>query len=194
MRIAISGSHGVGKSTLIDAFLERRPGYVHQPEAYETLGDDVAMTDEGPTPEALEDLLRWTITAVAEHPAGADVIHERSPADYLAYAAASRRSWGRGEAEDFVARFAALVASSLVALDLIAIVPLSRDLPAREGEDGRFRRRADRELRRIVLDGDRDVLSLSKAMVIELPASPDRRLAALLAAVDASAAPRAGRG
>ena len=183
MRIAISGSHGTGKSTLIAAFLERRPRYTHEPEAYETLADDVDLAGEGPTPEALEHLIRWTIAAVSEHGPAADVIHERSPADYLAYAAASRKSWGPGEADDLVARFAPLVAASLAHLDLIAVVPVCAEIAARPGEDERFRRRVDRALRGILLDDDLGVLSESRAVVIELPAAPGKRIEALLAQV-----------
>ena len=193
MRIAISGSHGTGKSTLVAAFLERRPGYVHEPEAFETLADDVDLAGDGPTPEALEHLIRWTIAAVSEHGPAADVIHERTAADYLAYAAASRRSWGSGEASDFVRRFSPLVADSLAHLDLIAVVPVCAEIAARPDEDARFRRRVDRALRGILLDDELDILGDRHAAVIELPSAPERRRDALLARVPASASPRAGR-
>jgi hypothetical protein len=39
MRIAISGTHSCGKSTLIDEFLTTHPEFHHEPEAYEALGD-----------------------------------------------------------------------------------------------------------------------------------------------------------
>jgi hypothetical protein len=35
VRVAVSGSHSVGKSTLIAAFLSRHPEYAHEPEAPE---------------------------------------------------------------------------------------------------------------------------------------------------------------
>jgi hypothetical protein len=43
MRFAVSGSHGTGKRTLIAAFLDRRPGYLHEPEASETLADEIEL-------------------------------------------------------------------------------------------------------------------------------------------------------
>ena len=43
MRIAVSGSHSVGKSTLIAGFLSRHPEYAHEPEAFEVLADDVEL-------------------------------------------------------------------------------------------------------------------------------------------------------
>ena len=39
MRVAISGTHGCGKSTLIDAFLIGHGDYLHEPEPYEVLQD-----------------------------------------------------------------------------------------------------------------------------------------------------------
>ena len=39
MRVAISGTHGCGKSTLIDAFLLSHGDYLHEPEPYEVLQD-----------------------------------------------------------------------------------------------------------------------------------------------------------
>ena len=39
MRVAISGTHGCGKSTLIDAFLLDHRDYLHEPEPYEALQD-----------------------------------------------------------------------------------------------------------------------------------------------------------
>jgi len=40
MRIAVSGTHGVGKSTLIEEFLRAHPDFVHEPEPYVVLVED----------------------------------------------------------------------------------------------------------------------------------------------------------
>jgi hypothetical protein len=65
MRLAVSGSHGTGKSTLIAAFIDLRPDYRYEAEAYETLADDIPLTAaEGPSPEGLQSLLDYTIAAV----------------------------------------------------------------------------------------------------------------------------------
>ena len=58
MRLAVSGSHGTGKSTLIAAFLAKRPEYVHEPAAFETLGHDGELGESGaPTVDGLRALL-----------------------------------------------------------------------------------------------------------------------------------------
>src|SRR5687767_1218022 len=125
MRIAVAGSHSTGKSTLIAAFLRERPTYLHEPEAFETLGDDVDLTSSGgPTPEGLRLLLEYSASAVALHAPGTCVVFERSPVDYLTYAAASGATWGKAPAAGFVASAVPLVRASLRHLDLIAFVPV----------------------------------------------------------------------
>ena len=181
MRIAVSGAHGTGKSTLIAAFVDRRPEYVFEPEAYETLADDVGLTaSEGPTLEGLDALLDHTLSALASHEPGACVIFERSPVDYLAYAAATRRSWPRGLSRDFVRARTSQVTEALRHLDLIAFVPVSTAIPPRPNEDPRFRRRVDEWLRRALLDDDLGLFDGDAPVVVELPAAPDRRLAELI--------------
>jgi len=186
MRVAVSGSHGTGKSTLIAAFLDRRPGFVCEPEAYETLADDVSLTEgEGPAPEGLEALLDYTLAAVGRHPAGSRVVFERSPVDYLAYAAASR-GWEAGARAAFIRKYTPLVRGSLRGLDLIAFVPVSRGGPIRPrpGEDARFRRRVDERLRRALLDDHHGLFGGGRPRVAELPPDPARHLAELLRLTD----------
>ena len=183
MRLAVSGSHGTGKSTLIAAFLGKRPEYRHEPEAFETLGDDVELAESGkPTAAALRALLDYTLAAVESHASDSSVVFERSPVDYLAYAAASRRAW-RGEAvAEFLSAYVPLVRASLRGLDLIAYLPVSPDGPeARPGESAGFRRRVDRQLRRALLEDEYDLLDDRGApAVVELPSRPERQLAELM--------------
>ena len=182
MRIAVSGSHGTGKSTLIAAFLERRPQYAHEPEAYEILADEVDLAgDDGPLPEGLESLLRWTLEAVARHAPGARVVHERSPVDYLAYAAASRRSWPPGDAADFIAAFAPMVRDIVRHLDLIAFLPVTRSIPGRSARTPASGAGSIADLRRALLDDEHDVFAGPRPAIVEMSSSPDRQLAALLA-------------
>lgn len=102
MRIAVSGSHSTGKSTLIAAFTAKRPEYIHVPEAYEELADEIAILEsEGPDVDGLTLLLSHTVSVVRSHQRSAAVIFERSPVDYLAYAAASR-SIARAERAAFL--------------------------------------------------------------------------------------------
>jgi len=182
MKVAVAGSHSTGKSTLIAAFVSQRPEYTSEAEAYEALAADVDIVSEGPTPEGLAALLEYTVTAVSSHAGGACVVFERSPVDYLAYAAASRRMWGPGEAAGFLSRYVPVVRASVRDLDLIALVPLVRGGPigGRPGEDERFRRRVDEQLRRALVDDDFKLFEGDTPRVVELSPSPSRQLAELI--------------
>ena len=190
MRVAVSGSHSTGKSMLIAAFLERRPEYVYEPEAYEALADDIALTSsEGPTPEGLELLLQYTVSAVASHAAGTCVVFERSPVDYLAYAAASRRTWSSRSVAGFLNRYVPVVREAVRSLDLIALLPVSSVGPiaSRADEDERFRKRVDERLRRALIDDDYDLFGDSRPLVVEISPLPERQVAELLRFTNAGA-------
>ena len=192
MRIAVSGSHSTGKSTLIAAFVARRPQYVYEPEAYEVLADEITLIpSEGPDPEGLTALLEYTISVLANHRPGASVIFERSPVDYLAYAGASR-SMTDTERADFMRVHVPAVRDSLRDLDLIVLLPVSRSGPidARPGENERFRDRVDELLRRALIDDDHNLFEGRDApVVVELSPSPERQLAELLLRTEAGGEP-----
>jgi AAA domain len=182
MRIAVSGSHGTGKSRLIAAFLERCPGYAHEPEAYEALADDIELPSNGPTPEGLQALLDYTITAVDLRGAGVSVIFERSPADYVAYAIAAARSvWSKDALVSFIAESLPRVRKSVRRLDLIVFLPVSAEVEARFGEGRRYRRRVDDAMRRILIDDDHGLFDGSPPpTVIELGTRPSDQLSQLV--------------
>jgi len=188
MRLAVSGSHGTGKSTLIAAFLEKRPEYRHEPEAFEMLGDDVELGESGePTVDGLRALLVYSVSAVESRAADACVVFERSPVDYLVYVAASREARRGRTAAEFLSAHVPIVKPSLRKLDLIAYLPVSPDgLEGRPGEDAGFRRRVDRCLRRALLEDEYGLLDDPDApRVVELPPQPERQLAALVRLTEA---------
>jgi predicted ATPase len=86
MRIAVSGTHGVGKSTLIEEFLRVHPEFVHEPEPYEVLVEDYG--EEFSAEPCVEDFLRqleFNLERVGQHEQQENVIYERCPLDFLAY-------------------------------------------------------------------------------------------------------------
>ena len=196
MRIAVSGSHGTGKSSLIEAFLARCPGYAHEPEAYEALADDIELTADGPTPEGLQALLDYTIAAVDLRAAGVPVIFERSPADYLAYAMAAARSvWSQDALASFIAESLPRVRESVRRLDLIVFLPVSAEVAARSGEGRRYRRRVDDALRRILIEDDHGLFDAGPPpRVVELGPRPSDQLDQLLELATRGSRSGVGRG
>ena len=184
MRVAVSGSHSTGKSTLIAAFVDLRPEYRYEPEAYETLADEIPLTSsEGPSPEGLHSLLDYTIAAIRNHGPDASVVFERSPVDYLAYAAACRDAWSAPTTREFLAAAVPAVRSSLRYLDMIALLPVSDvgAIRARPEEEARFRKRVDDRLRRALIDDDYDLFDdRDLPRVVELSPLPARQIAELM--------------
>jgi hypothetical protein len=108
------------------------------------------------------------------------VIFERSPVDYLAYAAASR-SMAKSERSAFLRASVPTVREALRHLDLIFLLPVSARLDARPDEDARFRRRVDERMRRVLLDDDYDLFAAEDApRVVEASPFPERQLAELV--------------
>lgn len=183
MRVAVSGAHSTGKSMLIAQFLAERPEFAHEPEAFEALADEVDLTEtEGPTSEGLELLLHHSIAAVSRYDRGDSVVFERSPVDYLAYAAASVRTWRRPDRAAFLSTHVPQVRSVLRHLDLIVLLPVARSgVSGRTGESPAFRKRVDEALRAALVDDAYDLFGGSESpRVVELHPNPDRQLASLL--------------
>ena len=190
MRVAVSGSHSVGKSTLIAAFLRRHPEYAHEPEAFEVLADDIELTQSGaPTPDGLLLLLNYTLAAVQSRAPQPHVVFERSPVDYLAYAAASARAWQPGETQRFLRTQKPVIRASMRHLDLVAYLPLPTAGPVRRrGENRAFRRRVDACLRNALLDDRYELFADGRLpRVVALPPAPEKQLGELSRLVHAPA-------
>ena len=133
--------------------------------------------------DGIESLLDYTIAAVSRQGPDACVIFERSPVDYLAYAAACRDAWSAPFTREFLAAAVPAVRSSLRHLDLIALLPVSDAGPIRprRDEDERFRKRVDDKLRRALIDDDYDLLDDCDLLrVVELPPLPARQITELM--------------
>jgi hypothetical protein len=64
MRLAVSGSHGVGKTTLIEDFVAAHPGYAREEEPYWALAQQgVVFADAGSVARAGGDALHLTLDA-----------------------------------------------------------------------------------------------------------------------------------
>ncbi len=145
MRIAVSGSHATGKSTLIEELANAVPGPMIVEEAY------FALLAEGAAfaarPDAADYQLLWE-RAHAEFAVLRDgfILFDRTPADYLAYLMAVGAELA---GTDLVAQ----THRALVGLDLVVFVPIEvPDRIADGGESRRLRRSVDRVLREMWVD------------------------------------------
>ena len=84
MRIAVTGTHGSGKTTLVEDFVAASAGYEAVPEPYWLLVQQGVVFADGPDVAGLEEQLKQScalLLATSE----ADVIFDRCPLDFLAY-------------------------------------------------------------------------------------------------------------
>ena len=147
MRIAICGTHGTGKTTLVEALAPHLPGHDVVDEPYRQLEDEGEEFAERPTAEDFERQLERAIVSL-EHSA-ADSLFDRGPADLLAYLE-SVDDADTVDLDGWIDR----VRPAMQRLDLIVFVGIEH--PDRIGRaDVRFRRlrrQVDESLRDIVLD------------------------------------------
>jgi hypothetical protein len=150
MRIAVSGSHVVGKSTLVADLFARLPAYeVLEEPYYDLLAEGVVFSDT-PTAEDFEVQLERSLALMAIH-SGPHVLFDRCPVDYLAYLA-SLGNAGR----QALSHWLPLATGALKTLDLVLFVPVERrDRIVTESiEHTGLRKRVHQALERILLEDE----------------------------------------
>ena len=162
MRIAISGTHFSGKSTLAGDLADSLPAYSIVDEPYVLLAEEGYEFSEMPSVEDFELQLERSIECLDE--SEPDVLFDRCPADLLAYLLAHT------DADAFDPdRWLPRIRAAMGKLDLVVFLPVEgRDrisLPS--SEDAAFRRQVDAELRDILLEDsygfDVDVIEVTGA-------------------------------
>ncbi len=179
VRIAVSGTHCSGKSTLIEDFLAGHSEYVHEPEPYE-LGDDYS---DAPGVDELFAQLERSMQTLSSHERGTRVIAERCPLDFLAYLLALCDLRRAGRAADVIASATELAVRGMDSVDLLVIVPLEDAVEAPESEDLELREAMNERLLELVEQ-------LQDVRVVEVQGTPRQRLAMLERAIAASTADR----
>jgi len=198
MRIAISGSHSLGKSTIVNDWVARHPHFKREEEPYRALGL------HGPYEILFRDAstrlqngiqLYYNISRVHRYAdSSSDVIFDRSPVDYIAYSqyTADQRSTDIDDA--FVESMVPVARESLDHLDILAFVPKSEDWPVEMEEDGirpvdhAYRNEVDAIFKQIYREGRFGVMPPSKGpgpLLIELMGPRQERLDQLQSAIDA---------
>ena len=171
MRIAISATHCIGKSTLIDEFLRAHTDFVHEPEPYammvEEFGEEFAAE---PCVEDFYRQLEFNVDRLRQHAHGERVIYERCPIDFLAYIAVLDPK--------AIEPALGMVAGSIQQLDRIVYLPLAED-DQMEVEYPKLRKAVDRRLSAIYREDEFGIVSGSGIEVVEAIGSTDERLRSL---------------
>lgn len=181
MRIAVSGTHGVGKSTLLDDFVQARPDFTSMPEPWLLAGDGMAFAD-GLSIEDLEDQLHRSCALILSAGADEKVIFDRCPLDFVVYLEVASRA--EGFEWEPSGKLLGLIDRALDSLDLLVFVPLRQpDEIAVTIESPRLRRSVDRRFKAIIRQDDTGLV-LDRSRVLEVFGTRHARLQRLLARID----------
>ena len=172
MRIAVSGTHASGKTTLIEAWLVLHPQYLFEPEPYATLQELGEYFADTPTVADFERQLEFQAEVMGRYGKGENVIFERAPVDFLAYMSVMGEG-GDGWVES--------VREALSHLDVIVFLPLDENariaVSADEGPE--LRDAVNDNLQRMLLDDALDLFADSAPVVLEVRGTVQQRLQAL---------------
>jgi predicted ATPase len=187
MRIAVSGSHCTGKSTLIDEFLRAHPGFVHEPEPYTVLVDEFG--EEFSAEPCVEDFLRqleFNIDRLKQHERGERVIYERCPIDFLAYIECLKRTHPlpRGGSDPIqVDSLIPEVVEAVQNLDVIVYLPIEANIGVTDEEFPKLRKAVDRRLSAIYAEDDLGIISAANVAIVQATGPIEQRLRTLEAAM-----------
>ena len=178
MRIAVTGTHGCGKTTLIDDFIATHDEYESVPEPYWLLAQNGMPFTDGPSTADLEEQLGQSCTLILEQVSGANVIFDRCPLDFLAYLDVVSESEGFEWLPQ--GRLLGRIARALATLDLVVFVPLQRpDEIAVPIEYPQLRAKVDRRLKTMLRQDDLGLLDEGQPRVVEISGSRPHRLACI---------------
>ncbi|MFP2956315.1 AAA family ATPase [Myxococcus sp. 1LA] len=166
MRIAVSGSHRTGKSTLIEELADLLPSHVTVDEPYHQLEEEGHVFAETPSVEDFEAQLSRSISDLEEGPR--DALFDRCPVDFVAYLLA-HEDRDAFDLEAWLPR----VRRALQMLDLIVLMGIERRdrIALSASEDDAFRLAVDEQMKELLLD---DPYGLG-VEVLEVEGSPSER-------------------
>jgi predicted ATPase len=184
MRIAVSGSHCTGKSTLIDEFLRAHPEFAHEPEAYtvltEEFGEDFSAE---PCVEDFRRQLEFNVQRLKEYRRGTRVIFERCPIDFLAYieCVSEIHPLPRGGTDPILVD--SVVEEVIQNLALIVYLPTDPTSEPPDDEFPKLRKAVDRRLSAIYREDELGIIASSNLIVIEARGPIEKRLRILESAL-----------
>ncbi len=181
MRVAISGTHCCGKSSLIDEFLLVHPDFAHELEPYEALQEDHGETFAAdPCAEDFFRQLEYNIGRLREYGPGDRVIYERSPADYLAYMFALVELGRERNASRVLENALGMAQDAIPLLDVVVFLSAS-DLHGEvaDSDDPGLRSTVDARLEGILMDDDLGWFASNHPVVVKASGSTVQRLQAL---------------
>ena len=174
LKIAVSGAHQTGKTTLIGDLSGSLPTFEAVDEPYYLLEAEGHSFAEMPCLEDFDMQLERSIKSIVE--SDGDSIFDRCPADLLAYLISHDESAGIS-----VDRWLPRARDAMRQIDLVVFVPIENPdrVTVSATDHGSLRRRVDEELRDIVLE-DRWTFGVPATEVMGTPGERVRQVLANL--------------
>jgi predicted ATPase len=173
MRVAFSGAHRTGKTTLLQAVHARMPHYDSVEEPYRLLEGEGYEFSDPPSVEDFGHQLGRSIETIRA--SGVNTLLDRCPLDAIAYLQAIDDGFDIAEHLD-------AIAASMTMLDLVVLVSIEMpdriDVPS--NEDRRLRRRVDRSIQRLLFEDPYGW----EVRTLEVAGSLDQRVAQVLRAME----------
>jgi len=194
MRIAISGSHSLGKSTVVNDWVAKHPHFTREEEPYRALGlfgPYQILFREASTRLHNGIQMYYNISRLYRYCDSTDnVIFDRAPVDYIAYSQYTANQGSTDIDDAFVESMVPAVKESLDHLDILAFVPQSDRWPVQMEADGirpidhAYRDEVDAIFKQIYRDNRFDIFSKRIGpKLIELGGSRENRLEQLQDAI-----------
>ena len=139
MRIAISGSHSLGKSTLVWDWVKRHPEYTREEEPFRALDSEMYDIRFRQESNRLHNGIQmyYNASRVNLYPSiNDDVIFDRAPVDYIAYSQYTADKKTTDIDDEFVRAMVPRVRETLQRLDLVVFIPMTDQWPVEMEDDG----------------------------------------------------------
>ena len=127
MRIAISGTANLGKSTLVQDFLQEWNMYGREVKTYrDVLNEKQLPHSKKTTKESQKAILDYMVDTLKEFKKGDKVIFDRCPLDNLVYSMWAMSQEDSDIDEDFIDECIPIVKEALTNLDIIFFIPITK--------------------------------------------------------------------
>ncbi len=186
MRIAISGSHSLGKSTLVWDWVKRHPQYTREEEPFRALDSEMYDIRFRQESNRLHNGIQmyYNASRVNLYSSINDcVIFDRAPVDYIAYSQYTADKETTDIDDAFVAAMVPRVRETLQRLDLLVFIPMTDRWPVELEDDGirpvdlPYRAEVDAIFKQIYRDERFSVMpEMNRPKLIELWGSRGQRL------------------